>query len=108
MSEEEYDKAIETGASLVDECVAEGCNILCIGEMGIGNTSPSSIWMHLFCHLPLEECVGAGAGLDHPGIRHKYEVLAESVSHAASHCGPLRISFAILEDMRWSPLLVPC
>ena len=52
--------------------------------MGIGNTSPSSIWMHLFCHLPLEECVGAGAGLDHPGIRHKYEVLAESVSHAAS------------------------
>ncbi len=84
MSEEEYDKAIETGASLVDECVAEGCNILCIGEMGIGNTSPSSIWMHLFCHLPLEECVGAGAGLDHPGIRRKYEVLAESVSHAAS------------------------
>lgn len=84
MSEEEFDQAIETGTSLVDECVAEGCNVLCIGEMGIANTSPSSIWMHLFCHLPLKECVGAGAGLDNPGIRRKYEVLTKAVDHAAS------------------------
>ena len=84
MSEEEFHQAIETGCSLVDDCVTEGCNILCIGEMGIANTSPSSIWMHLFCHLPLEECVGAGAGLDHPGIRHKYEILAKAVNQAAS------------------------
>ena len=82
MSQEEFHQAIETGCSLVDDCVAEGCNVLCIGEMGIANTSPSSIWMHLFCHLPLEECVGAGAGLDDPGIRHKYEILKKSTEHA--------------------------
>ena len=81
MSEAEFDKAIEVGATLVDDCVAEGCQVLSIGEMGIGNTSPSSIWMHLFGNIPLEECIGAGAGLDSPGIRHKFEVLSKAASH---------------------------
>ncbi len=81
MTEEQYWQAINTGATLVDECAEEGCNILCIGEMGIANTSPSSIWMSLFGHLPLEECVGAGAGLNDEGIRHKYHILKESVDH---------------------------
>ena len=80
MSVEEFDKAIEIGAGLVDDCVEEGCRVLCIGEMGIGNTSPSSIWMSLFGDIPLEDCIGAGAGLDAPGIRHKYEVLSQAVS----------------------------
>ena len=79
MTEEEFDKAIEVGVSLVDDCIAEGCKVLCIGEMGIGNTSPSSIWMSLFCNIPLDECIGAGAGLDSPGIRHKCEVLRRAV-----------------------------
>ena len=80
MSVEEFDKAIEVGAGLVDDCVEEGCRVLCIGEMGIGNTSPSSIWMSLFGDIPLEDCIGAGAGLDAPGIRHKYKVLSQAVS----------------------------
>jgi len=79
MTEEEFDKAIEVGADLVDECVAEGCKVLCIGEMGIANTSPSSIWMSLFGDIPLKDCIGAGAGLDNDGIRHKYEVLTKAL-----------------------------
>lgn len=79
MTEEEFDRAIEIGCDLVDNCIADGCRILCIGEMGIGNTSPSSIWMHLLGGIPLKECIGAGSGLDTPGIRHKYEVLAQAL-----------------------------
>ena len=91
MSEEEYDKAIAVGASLVDDCIEEGCKVLSIGEMGIGNTSPSSIWMHLFGNIPLEKCIGAGAGLDTPGIRHKYEVLSKAVERfKANPQDPLR------------------
>ena len=82
MSEEEFDKAIEVGASLVDDCIADGCKVLCIGEMGIANTSPSSIWMSLFCDIPLDDCIGAGAGLDSPGIRHKREVLSRAVANS--------------------------
>ena len=79
MSEKEFDQAIQIGCDLVDDCIAEGCRILSIGEMGIANTSPSSIWMHLFTGIPLKDCIGAGAGLDAPGIRHKYEILSEAV-----------------------------
>ena len=89
MSEEEFDKAIQVGVDLVDDCVAEGCRVLSIGEMGIANTSPSSIWMHLFGNIPLDECIGAGAGLDTPGIRHKYEVLSQAVARYQSILSPL-------------------
>ena len=81
MSEKEFDQAIQIGCDLVDDCIAEGCRILSIGEMGIANTSPSSIWMHLFTGIPLEDCIGAGAGLDAPGIRHKYEVLSNALAN---------------------------
>ncbi len=76
MSEEKFNKAIQIGANLVDDCIAEGCRILSIGEMGIANTSPSSIWMSLFGNIPLKDCIGAGAGLNNDGIRHKYEILS--------------------------------
>ena len=81
MSEEEFNRTIQIGSDLVDDCIREGCRVLCIGEMGIANTSPSSIWMHLFGDIPLAECIGAGAGLDTPGIRHKYEVLSKAVDN---------------------------
>ena len=94
MTEEEFDRAISVGSDLVDKCAAEGCRILSIGEMGIGNTSPSSIWMHLLGEIPLDECIGAGAGLDAPGIRHKYEILSRAVErwttvvgNASERCG---------------------
>jgi nicotinate-nucleotide--dimethylbenzimidazole phosphoribosyltransferase len=79
------------GVELVDDCIQEGCRVLCIGEMGIANTSPSSIWMHLFGNIPLAECIGAGAGLDTPGIRHKYEVLSLAVENFRVKSEELRV-----------------
>ena len=85
MTEVQFDEAIDTGAALVDDCITDhGCRVLSIGEMGIGNTSPSSIWMSLFCNIPLDECIGAGAGLDDAGIRHKREVLEAALRHFKS------------------------
>ena len=85
MTAEEYNRALAVGAELVDACCDEGCRIVSIGEMGIANTSPSSIWMNLFCNIPLDECIGAGAGLSSAGIRHKYEVLREAVENYKAH-----------------------
>ena len=81
MTEAEFDEALRVGVDLVDACHHKGCRILSIGEMGIANTSPSSIWMHLYTGIPLQECIGAGAGLDDEGIRHKYEVLSKAVEN---------------------------
>lgn len=88
MTEEQFEQAINIGCEMVDKCVADnGCNIICLGEMGIANTSPSSVWMSLFGNIELEKCVGAGAGLDSPGIRHKYEVLADAVRNFRNRHG---------------------
>ena len=81
MTEAEFNQAIQTGADLADACHQKGCTVLNIGEMGIANTSPSSIWLHLFGNIPLKDCIGAGAGLDNNGIRHKFDVLSKAVEH---------------------------
>ena len=81
MTEEQCQQALGIGREQVDAAFAKGCNIISIGEMGIANTSPSSIWMSLLLDLPLEQCVGAGAGLNDEGIRHKLDVLRRSVEN---------------------------
>ena len=96
MSEAEFDQAMQTGCDLVDDCIAEGCQVLSIGEMGIGNTSPSSIWMSLFGQIPLDDCIGAGAGLDTPGISHKREVLSRALAHSG-----LRADSSVPEILRY-------
>ncbi len=84
MDEHEWNQALSVGRQQVDECFAEGCNVICFGEMGIGNTSPSSILMHLFLDIPLSQCVGAGSGLNKQGIEHKYNVLQKAVDNFLS------------------------
>lgn len=78
MTHEEFDLAIERGAKVVEDVHAAGCNIVSFGEMGSGNTSSSSMWMHAFTGIPLADCIGAGAGLDRPGIAHKLDVLSRA------------------------------
>lgn len=81
MSEDEWDRALNIGSKQVDAWYKEGCNIVSFGEMGIGNTSPSSVLMHLLLGIPLADCVGAGSGLDDEGMRHKYNVLKKAVDN---------------------------
>lgn len=81
MTQEEMKLCIERGAEVVRRCHEEGSNVLSFGEMGIGNTSSSSLWMTYFTGIPLGQCVGAGSGLNQQGIRHKYEVLKRSMEN---------------------------
>lgn len=81
MTEEEMELCLQRGTEVVNRCHAEGSNVLSFGEMGIGNTSSSSLWMTCFTGIPLEQCVGAGSGLDNAGIRHKYDVLKQSLDN---------------------------
>ena len=80
MTEPEFDLCIERGAGCVDVAYGRGCNVISFGEMGSGNTSASSVWMSLLAGIPLERCIGAGAGLNSKGVTHKLEVLTQAVS----------------------------
>ncbi len=88
MTEEEMERCLEYGAEVVKQCQEEGSNVLSFGEMGIGNTSASSMWMHCLTDIPLAECVGAGAGLDREGVNHKLHVLRQALDHYHSDGSP--------------------
>jgi nicotinate-nucleotide--dimethylbenzimidazole phosphoribosyltransferase len=79
--------ALQRGARLVDELHADGCNVLGLGEMGIGNTSSAAVLMHRLTGRPLAECVGRGTGLDSPGLERKLTILTRAVA-AHPHTGP--------------------
>ena len=81
MTVEEMELAIERGAECVQACFDEGCNVIGFGEMGITNTSSSSLWMTYLTNIPLDQCIGAGC--DHTGsiINHKYNVLKASMDN---------------------------
>ena len=82
MTGEEFERCLESGAAVVDGIYADTrCNIISFGEMGSGNTSSSAVWMSLFADIPIDECVGAGAGLNNAGIRHKRDVLRTAMAN---------------------------
>ena len=91
MTEDEMELCLERGAEIVRRCYGEGSNVLSFGEMGIGNTSSSSLWMTCFTDIPLKQCVGAGSGLNNEGIRHKYEVLQQSLDNYKGDGSPYDI-----------------
>lgn len=74
MHAEECLQAIITGMALVRE--APG-NLLIVGEMGIGNSSAASLLLSKLEKLPLEDCIGAGTGLDQQGLDHKQKILTQ-------------------------------
>ena len=88
MTPEEFERALESGAEMVEMVRNDGCNVVSFGEMGSGNTSSSSMWMHFFTGIPLADCVGAGAGLDTPGIRHKLDVLSRAAANYSGDGSP--------------------
>ncbi|MDO9214243.1 MAG: nicotinate-nucleotide--dimethylbenzimidazole phosphoribosyltransferase [Methylococcales bacterium] len=71
--------AIQTGADLVTQQHATGCNCIGFGEMGIGNTSSAALLMHTLTDLPLVQCVGRGTGLDDKQLAHKVTVLQQAL-----------------------------
>lgn len=84
--------ALARGARLVEELYATGCNVLGLGEMGIGNTSSAAVLMHLLTGRPLAECVGRGTGLDAAGVARKLAVLTQAVAaHQLLGLDPLAI-----------------
>ena len=64
-------------------------NALLLGEMGIGNTSVASLLLARLCGVSLEDCTGAGTGLDAGGVARKRAVLAQALAANEGAVNPL-------------------
>ncbi len=81
MSDAQCRQALDSGRQLAN---ASRCEALCLGEMGIANTSAAALLGHKLLDLPLTQLIGRGSGLDDPGLAHKQKVL----QRAAERTGP--------------------
>lgn len=88
MSAEQCARAIEQGAALVAQYAGQGCNVIGLGEMGIGNTASASLITHCLSGQPLADCVGRGTGLDDAGLTRKQQLLNQAVKRAGAVTDP--------------------
>jgi nicotinate-nucleotide--dimethylbenzimidazole phosphoribosyltransferase len=79
MSYQNAIKAIETGIEIVENEVKNGLDILGLGEMGIGNTTPSSCIFSLYTGAPVEQLTGPGAGISPETQKAKIEVIKKAL-----------------------------
>ncbi len=80
MSREECQRAVEIGRTLVREMKEKGYQILATGEMGIGNTTPTSVLAAVFLQQSPEKVTGKGAGLSKEGVQKKCRVVEAAVN----------------------------
>ena len=87
MTEAQRDEALRVGAALADESETD---VLCLGEMGIGNTSAASLVAHKLLELPLTRLVGRGTGLDDEGVARKRGLLERAAERTPRTLGAAR------------------
>ena len=67
------------------EAIANGCDLLCIGEMGIGNTTIAAALAHGLFGGKAEDWVGPGTGVDAEGVKRKASAVARAVALHGDH-----------------------
>jgi nicotinate-nucleotide--dimethylbenzimidazole phosphoribosyltransferase len=79
MSREEALRSIEAGIELVEEEWSKGIDILGTGDMGIGNTTPSSAITAVITGADPAKVTGRGTGLNDEEWKRKVETIKKAI-----------------------------
>jgi len=80
MSKDEAIRSIETGIDIFEEELGTyGIDIMGTGEMGIGNTTPSSAITAFITGAPVEEVTGKGTGINNEHLQNKIRVIKKAL-----------------------------
>lgn len=79
MTREEAIQSLEAGIRVACELIAKGYDILGTGEMGIGNTTPSSAILSVLSGVSPEETTGVGANLPVALLPQKVSVIKKGI-----------------------------
>jgi nicotinate-nucleotide--dimethylbenzimidazole phosphoribosyltransferase len=70
----------------------EGCDILCVGEMGIGNTTIAAAICNGLFGGEAQDWVGPGTGVGSDGLKRKADAVSRAVALHKAHLGdPLEV-----------------
>jgi len=79
MTLREAEEAIGVGIEMAERARANGAVMVGTGEMGIGNTTPSSAIFSALLPARVAEVTGTGTGLDKQGLKGKIEVIEKAL-----------------------------
>ncbi len=79
MTREEALKCIETGIMLAEGYTRKGYKIFGTGDMGIGNTTPSSAIVAVLTGKPVAEVTGKGTGISDASLAQKVAAIEKGI-----------------------------
>jgi nicotinate-nucleotide--dimethylbenzimidazole phosphoribosyltransferase len=79
MSMEDAEKCIDVGLSLASEYKEKGYRLFGTGDMGIGNTTPSSAIASVITGRPASEVTGRGTGITDEALNAKVKVIEQAI-----------------------------
>ncbi|MTJ62221.1 nicotinate-nucleotide--dimethylbenzimidazole phosphoribosyltransferase [Nocardia seriolae] len=82
LSEAEVQAALAAGASIADEEIDSGADLLIAGDMGIGNTTPATVLIATITDTEPVIAVGRGTGVDDAGWIRKTAAIRDAMWRA--------------------------
>ena len=79
LSDAELESALAAGEAIAREEIAAGADLLILGDMGIGNTTPEAALIAATYGLTADEVVGRGTGIDDDALARKTAVLGAAL-----------------------------
>ncbi|KQC09734.1 MAG: nicotinate-nucleotide--dimethylbenzimidazole phosphoribosyltransferase [Smithella sp. SDB] len=80
MTREEAEKALTCGMDVMTQIAKKGIDLVATGDMGIGNTTPSSAIAAVMTGLPVTKVTGRGTGIDDDALAHKIKVIEQAIA----------------------------
>jgi nicotinate-nucleotide--dimethylbenzimidazole phosphoribosyltransferase len=81
-TQDEAVAAFRTGFALAEAEVDSGADLLIVGDMGIGNTTPAAVVTGLLCQREVVDVVGRGTGIDDATWMRKAAVVRDAMFRA--------------------------
>ncbi len=80
MTRAEAEQALAEGMDVLAQVAANGLDLVATGDMGIGNTTPSSAIAAVLTGLPVASVTGRGTGIDDAGLAHKVRIIEQAIA----------------------------
>lgn len=96
MTRDEALAAVAVGLRVGESAIAQGLDLLAVGEMGIGNTTAASALTAVLTATPHEQVTGPGTGLDATGLDRKRAAVGAAISvNAPDPADPVGVLAAV-------------
>lgn len=85
MSREQARQSLEAGIQIAQQVIAGGADLLATGDMGIGNTTPSSAIVAAITGEPVAAVTGRGSGVGDEALARKISAIEQALALHSPH-----------------------